>query len=164
MTREDAFDRLQDYLDKNLSADEVAEFERWLARDAELAQTLDAATKIETMLKTQSWLTPNPQFTQAVMEKAGIAQPRAEAAIERVMEKASAWAPLGTLVLVAAFYGKSIVMRLLALWTDLGTWLELNTGISFVKSDPLLSLGTVILLAGVVGFYFFVARRSRVTT
>jgi hypothetical protein len=163
MTREEAYDKLQEYIEGNLSADECTELECWIGKDPDLALSLDLSKQMETVLRDQQWQAPSASFTQEVMDRAGIPAPRAEAAMEHVMERATTWAPLGTVILVALFYGKSILQRLLSLWNELGAWLETQIGLSIVKSDPILTLSAVTLLVAAVAFYFFLARRSRVS-
>jgi anti-sigma factor RsiW len=147
---------LPEYLDGSLPREQHEAITRLLETDAELHRAFEEEKMLDQLLRTQAWVRARPDFTSRVLQSAGVPVPQGEAVLDRVLERLSTYAPVGTLALVAGLYGRAIATRLWDLWRSALGWATHAVGLEALDSNPVLAVTTlaVVAIAGVVVFEF----------
>ena len=142
MKLKDAYDKLPEYCDGELSPRERMEFEQLLKTDAGLRDAVSGMQQLDTMLRAQPWINPSPHFTQRVLSRIPAARPATRRAPERApwLERAllgfAAVIFLGILTPHVRLVGEALMSVL----RDIGFWLGTNTGMAVFAVYPILLL------------------------
>ncbi len=112
--------------------------------------------KLESLLTTQRWIEPSPDFTANVMHH--VAMERARQTSPRVETRRAAWTdrlltatPIAAVVGVLGYHSRTLGTLALEYLKDAGLWLNATTGWSVFATNPMVILGLVApLMAGAV--------------
>ncbi len=160
MTREKAIELLPEFICGGLPPAQHKEIAALLEMDTELYQAFEQEKLLDGMLRTQSWVRADSDFTNRVFEKAGLPLPNGDIAVDRVLGRLSTYAPIGTLILVGVLYGRPIVTRLWGLWRDALGWLGGTLGVESLQTSTTFAVTalTLVAISAIVAFDFFVRR------
>jgi hypothetical protein len=160
MTRDQAMLLLSDFLEGTLDASEHEAIARMLESDAELRNAFEEEKVIDQLLRTQVWVTPKPDFTTRVLTRAGLPAPRGEMLLDIVLERLSAYAPVGTLVLILLLYGRAIAGTFWRMWQGICDWGVAALGMATLEKNPALPVVTLVMVAAILVISFELGRHS----
>lgn len=160
MTRDKAMMLLAEFLDGSLPRAEHQAIAQMMGTDAELRTAFEEEKLLDGLLRSQEWVHAQPHFTARVLERAGLPVAQGEAVLDRVLERLSAYAPAGTIVLVALLYGRAIVERLWDLWRGVLRWAGQSLGVSAFEASPALAATSLALVLIGVVIAFELSRRN----
>ncbi|MFH1010579.1 MAG: hypothetical protein V1784_05030 [bacterium] len=161
MTRDEAIILLSDFLAGNLSTTEHEAITRMMETDSELQRAFEEEKLLDRLLRTQKWTSTRPDFTARVLARAGLPVPQGEMLFDRVLERLSAYAPVGTLALVVLLYGGAIATRLWGMWQGVFKWAAGEFGMQALETDSALPVVSLVMLAAITLITFEFGRRSQ---
>jgi hypothetical protein len=159
--RDEAMMLLPEFLYGSLPRDQHEAISRLLETDLELHEAFETEKVLDRLLRTQVWVRVRPDFTSRVLQSAGLPVPRGEAILDRVLERLSAYAPVGTLALVAGLYGRAIGTRLWDLWKAALEWAGGAVGLGKLDTNPVFAITTLALVVGAGVIAFELGRRNQ---
>ena len=161
MTHDEAMVLLSEFLEGSLSAQEHQAIAKLVETDPELRQAFEEEKLLSRLLRTQQWVRARTDFTARVLKQAGLPVAQGEALLDRVLEHLSAYAPAGTVVLVALLYGQTIIMKLWDLWRGVVGWIGGAIGIETLKTNPAFAVASLALVGIGVIIAFELSRRNQ---
>lgn len=161
MKHDEAMMLLPEFLDGSLPRDQHEAISRLLETDAELHRAFEEEKMLDRILRTQAWVRARPDFTSCVLQRAGVPVPQGEAVLDRVLERLSAYAPVGTLALVTGLYGRAIATRLWDLWRSALGWAGGAVGLEKLNTNPVFAITTLALVIGAGVVAFELSRRGQ---
>ena len=144
-----AYDKLQEYAEGGLEPVERADLERLLQEQPELREALQVCTQLDRSLRGQEWIQPSADFTRLVMMKVEAPLIPNAPVIGSRWERVKVAVSVAALLVMLAFYGKSMAGLCGSMLSDTGNLVGTFTGLSLFAMHPIVLLGLLApVLAG----------------
>ncbi len=160
MTRDEAITLLSDFLAGSLTASEHQAVAQMLETDAELRRAFEEEKLIDQLLRTQMWASSRPDFVSSVLARAGLPMPKGEARLDKVLERSSTYAPVGTLVLILLLYGRAIAGTFWRMWQGMCEWAAGSLGMAMLEKNPAVPVVSLVMVVAIMVISFEIGRRS----